>query len=223
VRNCTNAGEADAVIFVGAGVTAALNKLVHGLEVASLARAHPKNPPVVLVGPFEHHSNILPWRDAGAKVVRVCEDPTTGLVDLSDLAKHLGAARGGGGGGGGGAVLVVGAFSAASNVTGIICETDPVTTLLHTHGALAIWDYATAGPYCQIDMNPGGRPEAQKDAVVVSPHKFVGGVASAGVLIAKKSLFRASAPESPGGGAVFYVTRDGHRSVNEPTSQCLSV
>ena len=207
VRNATNASEHDAVIFVGAGVTGAIHKLVHALQVAKL-RSSDLGPVVVFISPFEHHSNILPWREAGATIVRIAES-SDGLVDIGDLRAKLKSAAAKG------SSMLIGAFSAASNVTGILVDTDAVSACLHEHGALAVWDYATAGPYCPIDMNSKSTPGAYKDAVVVSPHKFVGGVAAQGVLVAKKALFRDEVPEGAGGGSVFYVTRDGHRYLQD--------
>lgn len=88
------------------------------------------------MGPHEHHSNILPWRDAGATVLRVAQGGH-GSVCLQDLRAQLARNHA--------APLLIGAFSAASNVTGILADVDAVTALLHMHSALAIWDYATAG------------------------------------------------------------------------------
>ena len=203
----------DVVIFAGAGATGATNKLVHILGVkarcaaAAEAGAPPAvSPPVtVLVGPFEHHSNILPWRESGAYIVRVAESPETGLVDLDDLRVQLKKAQSNPR-----TSLVIGAFAAASNVTGVLTDVDKVTALLHEHGALAVWDYATAGPYVPIDMNPPSVIDGKvtsvslaKDAVVFSPHKFLGGVNTPGVLVVKKSLCRNPVPQEPGGGRCF--------------------
>ena len=161
VRNATNASEHDAVIFVGAGVTGAIHKLVHSLQVAKLVQTHThqqsqkeavgRQPAtatvaaavVVFISPYEHHSNILPWREAGATIVRVAET-AEGLVDIDDLHAKLKsvAAKG--------AALMLGAFSAASNVTGILVDTDAISACLHEYGALAVWDYATAGPWQMV-------------------------------------------------------------------------
>lgn len=122
--------------------------------------------------------------------------------------------------------LKIGSFSAASNVTGVLAEVDAITVMLHQHGALAFWDYAAAGPYVHIDMNPvmpsvhsSGATEVSaldrsllyKDAVFLSPHKFIGGPGASGVLVAKKKLFNNAVPSTPGGGTVFYVTDKQHR------------
>lgn len=115
----------------------------------------------MLIGPYEHHSNILPWRESGAEVVEIPEAEGGG-PDLAALEAALVARAD---------RPLVGAFSAASNVTGIVTDPAPVTALLKAHGALAVWDYAGGGPYLPIDMRAGA------DAVVVSPHKFPGGPA----------------------------------------------
>ncbi|WP_424984843.1 aminotransferase class V-fold PLP-dependent enzyme [Microbulbifer sp. S227A] len=183
------AGSGDAVIFAGSGATAGLNRLVglFGIEQA--------NDPVVFIGPYEHHSNILPWRESKARIVEIPEAPQGGpdLRALQQaLARHAESD------------LKIGSFSAASNVTGIVTETGPVTRLLKTHGALAVWDYAGAGPYVPIRMaeDDGNR----KDAIVVSPHKFPGGPGASGVLVVNIAAVRRKTPCWPGGGTVSFVS-----------------
>lgn len=210
VKQACHASEADALIFTGSGSTQAVVKLRDALNLAqydgcSTGRA------VVFVGPYEHHSNLLPWREAPVDVVSIRED-VTGQIDLDELRAQLRAHAG--------RPLKIGSFSAASNVTGVLTDQNAVTACLHQHGALAFWDFASAGPYVPIDMNPVtakyGRTEIQKDAIFISPHKFIGGVGTPGVLIAKRSLFSiSSAPATPGGGSVFYVSRDDHRYLKE--------
>jgi hypothetical protein len=101
--------------------------------------------------------------------------------------------------------LRIGSFSAASNVTGLITDADAVSELLHRHGALACWDCAAAGPHREIDMKVGARPLAYKDAVFLSPHKFVGGPGTPGVLVVRRELVRNRVPTVPGGGTITYV------------------
>ena len=113
--------------------------------------------------------------------------------------------------------LVIGSFSAASNVTGIITDTDAVSELLHQHGALAFWDFAAAGPYVDIRMTaPEGRPAAYKDAIFLSPHKFIGGPSTPGVLVARRQLFTNRVPDVPGGGTVAYVNPAEHPTSPTP-------
>ncbi|MCA0929181.1 aminotransferase class V-fold PLP-dependent enzyme [Ruegeria profundi] len=178
----------DAVIFTGSGATAGLNRLVSLLGVNTADR------PVVLIGPYEHHSNILPWRESKARVIEVPE-AADGGVDLAVLEQILveNAASD----------LVIGSFSAASNVTGIITDPDPITRLLKAHGAVSVWDYAGGGPYLPMDMGP---EDARKDAIVVSPHKFPGGPGASGVLIVNQKAVKRACPSWPGGGTVSFVS-----------------
>jgi selenocysteine lyase/cysteine desulfurase len=156
----------DLVIFCGSGATAAVAKLVRLLELDGRVGLAGDRP-VVFVGPYEHHSNLLPWRESPAEVVAVGEDGD-GQVDLDELEAQLTRHAG--------RRLLVGAFSAASNVTGILTDTDRLAALLHRHGALSVWDYSAAAPYVPIRM-AASAPGAgdHKDAVFFSPHKFIGG------------------------------------------------
>ncbi|MDP5216612.1 aminotransferase class V-fold PLP-dependent enzyme [Ruegeria sp. 2205SS24-7] len=189
IARAVNAGKDDAVIFTGSGATAGLNRLVSLMGVEEADR------PVVFIGPYEHHSNILPWRESKAEVVEIPEAPGGG-IDLAALEAALRAH--------GDADLMIGSFSAASNVTGILTDPDPVSRLLRRHGARVVWDYAGGGPYLPIDMRAGS--DAQKDAVVISPHKFPGGPGASGVLVVNKAAVQRSCPSWPGGGTVSFVS-----------------
>lgn len=206
IRAAVGAGPEHAVLFCGSGSTAAIDRLVMALNLrlpAELDRryrlseqipAHER--PVVFVGPFEHHSNELAWRESIAEVVTVGED-RDGHIDLDDLEAGLRRF--------GDRPLRIGSFSAASNVTGIISDTARVSALLHGHGALAFWDYAAAAPYLDIAMDAREHPGGHADAVFISPHKFVGGPGTPGVLVARRDLFRNRVPTVPGGGTVTWV------------------
>src|SRR5260370_7180688 len=106
----------------------------------------------------------------------------------------------------------IGSFSAASNVTGIISDWRAISVLLHEHGALSFWDFAAAAPYMEIEMGTAshGPSEPYLDAVFVSPHKFIGGPGTPGVLVARRALFRNRVPSVPGGGTDSYVTSTTH-------------
>ncbi|EHH67485.1 aminotransferase class V-fold PLP-dependent enzyme [Gluconobacter morbifer] len=196
-RLCHAPEETFSTIFMGNGATAGLNRLVHLLDIPALCAAGHR--PVVFIGPYEHHSNILPWRESGADIIEIPESPQGGpdLAVLEDALKNVGGER-----------LKIGSFSAASNVTGIVTDVDPVTILLKRYGALAIWDYAGAGPYMPIDMKSG--TPAEKDAIVVSCHKFLGGPAASGVLIVRKDVVSRRTPVLPGGGTVRFVSPWSH-------------
>ena len=143
------------VIFCGSGATAAVSKLIGILELRipdGLARRYQLldqipagQRPVVFVGPYEHHSNELPWRETIADVVVIGAD-TDGHIDMADLSAQLARYAG--------RPVRIGAFSAASNVTGILSDTDAIAELLHAHGALSFWDYAAAGPYSFSSLPP---------------------------------------------------------------------
>jgi selenocysteine lyase/cysteine desulfurase len=164
---------------------------------------------VVFVGPFEHHSNELPWRESIADVVTIPED-ADGHIDLARLEAELVAHAG--------RPLKIGSFSAASNVTGIVSNTCAIADLLHRHGALSFWDFAAAGPYVDIEMYPQctEHPLAHKDAVFLSPHKFVGGPGTPGVLVARRELLHNRVPDVVGGGTVAYVNPSEHRYLDDP-------
>jgi selenocysteine lyase/cysteine desulfurase len=201
VHRAVGGGEDDLVVFAGSGATGAIDRLLRILDLGRFAAARER--PLVFVGPYEHHSNELPWRESVADVVVIGEDEDGGF-DLDHLSEELArhAAR----------PLKIGSFSAASNVTGILTDVDAVSILLHRHGALAFWDYAAAGPYLPIEMNAAPDVEdghlAYKDAIFLSPHKFPGGPGTPGVLVAKRRLFANRVPATPGGGTIAYVTPD---------------
>jgi selenocysteine lyase/cysteine desulfurase len=219
ILDCVGGAEEDGVIFCGSGATGAVNELIGILNLRIPAdlddryRLSERIPlderPVVFIGPYEHHSNELPWRESIADVV-VIDECLDGSIDLDQLERELRrfAER----------PLKIGSFSAASNVTGIESDTRALTTLLHRHGALSFWDYAAAGPYAEIEMNPRGGSDAalaRKDAIFLSPHKFVGGPGTPGVLVVKRVLLDNRVPANPGGGTVSYVNRDHHRYLDD--------
>jgi selenocysteine lyase/cysteine desulfurase len=207
------------VIFCGAGATGAIDRLIAvlGLRLPSAmedaygldAHIPDAERPVVFTGPFEHHSNELPWRESIAEVVRIPED-ADGHIDQQALAEELERYRD--------RPLRIGAFSAASNVTGIVSDTYGVSALLHRHGALAFWDFAAAGPYVDIDMvAPDGEdPLSYKDAIVLSPHKFVGGPGTPGILAVRRQLLQNRVPAVVGGGTVAYVNPEEHVYLADP-------
>ncbi len=221
IRNAVHGNATDCVIFCGSGATAAIQKLIDVMNLRlpsdlderfGLSKLIPAaERPVVLIGPYEHHSNELPWRESIADVVVIDED-ADGHVCLSHLERELVRHRD--------RKLKIGSFSAASNVTGIATGTRAIATLLHRHGALSFWDFAAAGPYVRIEMNPESTDPNDAlsyfDAVFLSPHKFIGGPGTPGVLVAKRALFQNRVPCVPGGGTVRYVNPEEHRYLEDP-------
>jgi selenocysteine lyase/cysteine desulfurase len=205
VRRGVGAGENHQVLFCGAGATAAVNKLVGllGLRIPELLERRynlsqhipAAERPVVFVGPYEHHSNYLPWRESICDVVEIPANPA-GEVDLDALRTELRnyADR----------PLRIGAFSAGSNVTGCLSDVPALTETLRAGAAKVVLDYAACGPYVPINMSPGN-PAHAIDAIFVSTHKFLGGPGGSGLLVADRDLFPGHIPERPGGGTVDYV------------------
>uniref|UniRef100_A0A7S3YNH5 Aminotransferase class V domain-containing protein n=1 Tax=Lotharella globosa TaxID=91324 RepID=A0A7S3YNH5_9EUKA len=219
IHKAVGASKDDVVIFCGNGSTEGLNRLPHmlGIRKRKKKKKLSDNCPVVLIGPYEHHSNILPWREHMCSVVFVNEDMKNGGIDLADLRKKLArySTRG---------RQVIGSFSAASNVSGIFVDTKAVTAMLNRYGAISVWDYATAAPYVDMQMNPsfdgkkqrpgGQAPDYRKSVICLSPHKFLGGPGTPGVMIIKRALIQ-SKPQTTGGGTVKWVGSYDHAYLDQ--------
>lgn len=206
IKRCVHGSKDDVVFFTGNGATGAVILLSHILQLKNKIKE--SKSPVVLVGPYEHHSSLLPWKETGAEVIQIAEKSNgQGGVDLGDLEEKLIAFKD--------RHFVLGSFSACSNITGILCDTVSITSLLHKYNAFAFFDYASAAPYVDIDMNPrtanDDPRQYEKDAIAISTHKFVGGPQTPGILVIKKRFLSNSVPSKPGGGTVFFVTEKSHR------------
>ncbi len=229
IKRTVNAGPHGRIIACGTGATGAIAKLQQLLGVAippatrdlldrqlgeflGEGRAtefqawRQIHQPVVFLGPYEHHSNEISWRQGLATIVPV-DLAADGSIDLDHLERllrdpaHAGRLR-------------IGSFSAASNVTGMRTDVHRIAALLHRHDALACFDYAASGPYVDIDMNPGG--DGWLDAIFVSPHKFLGGPGSSGILVFHDRLYRRELPPSvAGGGTVDYVSPEDHDFIED--------
>ena len=199
IREAVNASTEDLVVFCGSGATSAINTLISQLGLRKLSTEE-KSQTTVFIGPYEHHSNELPWRELGIEVIRIPESES-GDVCLVTLEKQLQANKN---------KRLIGSFSAASNVTGILCNQDAITALLHRYNALAFWDFAAAAPYVALDMNPSSDPTLAKDAMFFSTHKFIGGPGTPGILVVKKAIIANQTPSHVGGGTVSFVTPEDH-------------
>jgi len=222
IHQSLGGNDEDVVIFCGSGATGAIQKMIDILNLripADLDRHYnlsghiPRNErPVVFIGPYEHHSNEISWRETIADVIEIPED-ADGRIDEAVLEERLVEFVD--------RPLKIGSFSAASNVTGIVSHTFSVSALLHRHGALSFWDVAAAAPYVGFNMNPHREewPDDQtaKDALFLSPHKFIGGPGTPGVLVVKKKLLTNRVPSVPGGGTVSYVSQTGHTYITDPS------
>ncbi|CAN1342758.1 Probable cysteine desulfurase [Linum perenne] len=156
IKGCLGGGEEDAILFCGSGSTAAIKRLqeVMGISVPSILRERclkkcltEEERWVVFVGPYEHHSNLLSWRQSLAEVVEIGLDGD-GLLDMEALRRELQSGKFAN-------RPILGSFSACSNVTGIHSDTREIAELLHRHGGFACFDFAASGPYTKIDMRSG--------------------------------------------------------------------
>ncbi|MCK6370974.1 MAG: aminotransferase class V-fold PLP-dependent enzyme, partial [Gammaproteobacteria bacterium] len=201
IKRHVNAGAGDLILTCGAGMTAAVNKFQRILGLKAPERLRPylqvaeAERPVVFVTHMEHHSNHTSWCETIGDVVVVPPDEN-GVVDVAALEELLHRHRH--------RHVKIGAFSACSNVTGIATPIHRLARLLHRAGGVAFADYAASAPYVPIDMHPAD-PEERLDAVMFSPHKFLGGPGSAGVLIFSRRLYENTAPDDTGGGTVAWT------------------
>ncbi len=212
IRQCVKGSDEDQIIFCGSGATAAIHKLIDILNLRLPADLNDRydfeslipaeSRPVVFIGPYEHHSNELPWRESIADLITIPLNQN-GQLDIETLNDQLIRYEH--------RPLKIGSFSAASNVTGVKTDVDAVTRLLHQHDAFSFWDYAAAAPYVEINMSDHLDEHLHKDAAFISPHKLVGGPGTPGVLVVKKALLNNRVPAIPGGGTVVYVTPEAHR------------
>jgi selenocysteine lyase/cysteine desulfurase len=156
---------------------------------------------VVFIGPYEHHTNELMWREAFTEVV-VIPFGQDGTIDLKRLEDELRnpqyVSR-----------QKICSFSAGSNITGIRTRVYDIAKIGHARGALVFFDFAAVAPYVEIDMNRD--PKSYFDAIFFSPHKFLGGPGSSGVLVFNEKIYRADLPPTTaGGGTVLYVGFQAH-------------
>ncbi|HSM99913.1 MAG TPA: aminotransferase class V-fold PLP-dependent enzyme [Rudaea sp.] len=203
-----NAGPDDLIITAGSGMTGVVNKFqrILGLKAPQGLRRFVEIPederPVVFITHMEHHSNQTSWLESIADVVVVPPDEQ-GLVDpaaLEALLRQYGKRP-----------LKIGAFTACSNVTGVCTPYHALARLMHRAGGVAFVDFAASAPYVDIDMHPADAEE-RLDAVLWSPHKFLGGPGSSGVLIFNRNLYRNTVPDDSGGGTVNWTNPWGEYS-----------
>ena len=216
VKKHCNANEDDRIIFTGSGMTSAIAKLqrILGLKVPEQAIsfcAYPHSTylrcndvpndkkPVVFLTHTEHHSNHTSWFETLAEIV-VLEPAADLTVDPDILRREIVKYRD--------RPLLIGSFSACSNVTGYFPPYHELAKIMHEHNGFCFIDFAASAPYVDIDMHPADSM-AQLDAVFFSPHKFLGGPGSAGVLVFNRQLYKNLTPDNPGGGTVKWTNRWG--------------
>ena len=202
IKQHVNADSDDVIIMAGSGMTAAINKFQRILGLKSCARLDEKGNclkvediPVVFVTHMEHHSNQTSWLETICDVV-VLEPDENNRVSFKELEKQLAKYKD--------RHLKFGSFTAASNVTGVEPPYHEMAKIMHHHGGFAFIDFAGAAPYVDINMHPE-EESARLDAVFFSPHKFLGGPGSSGVMVFNKHLYNRTVPDHPGGGTVEWT------------------
>jgi selenocysteine lyase/cysteine desulfurase len=201
IKKHVNAGPKDIILTTGSGMTGAVVKFqrILGLKVCAKLLdgkcLKEKEKPVVFITHMEHHSNHTSWYETMADVV-VVKPGRDLLFDLNHLEDELKLYKD--------RKNLIGSFTACSNVTGIRTPIHEMAALMHKYGGRIFIDYAASAPYDNIDMHPGN-PEMDLDAVYFSPHKFLGGPGSSGVLIFNSDLYHNRVPDQPGGGTVDWT------------------
>lgn len=200
IKKHVNAGPNDVIITAGYGMTAVINKLMRILSLKGCGGTKSDcvqkiDKPVVFLTHMEHHSNQTSWFETIAEVVQLEPDKNL-LVELNDLKNKLDKYKD--------RTFKIGSFTACSNVTGIQTPIHEMAKLMHEHGGLIFVDYAAGAPYMDMNMHPDD-PLEKLDAIFFSPHKFLGGPGSSGVLIFDKAMYKIDVPDNPGGGTVDWT------------------
>lgn len=198
IKQHVHAGDNDAMIFCGSGMTSAVNKLqrILGLRVPDHLLAYVKRElrPVVFVTHMEHHSNHISWLETIARV-EIIQPAEDGNVDLDDFRRLLEKYKH--------EKNKIAAITACSNVTGIQTPYHEIAKIIHDYDGHCFVDFASSAPYVEINMHPG-KSGADLDAIYFSPHKFLGGPGTPGVLIFNEQLCKNRIPDQPGGGTIQY-------------------
>ena len=201
IKRHVNANANDVLITTGSGMTAAVNKFqrILGLKVTESLKAYTTIPedlkPIVFISHMEHHSNQTSWLETIADV-EVVPSNDEGLVCLASFEKCIQKHEH--------RKIKIASITSCSNVTGIKTPYHKVAKLIHQYNGLCFVDFACCAPYVSINMHPEVAEE-YLDAIFFSPHKFLGGPGSAGVLIFNKKLYKNTVPDNPGGGTVSYT------------------
>lgn len=214
IKAHVNAKKEDILILTGSGMTGAKSKLVRllGLRVpeqlSQYTNIPEKNRPVIFISHMEHHSNHTLWLET-IGIVKIIPHTEDGLVDTKALEKELQQIKG--------SKFIV-SITACSNVTGISTPYHMIAGITHQYGGLCFVDFACSAPYVPIDMHPN--KTEYLDAITFSPHKFLGGPGSSGVLIMNKKLYQNKVPDIPGGGTVVFTDPWGnHKYKKDPEAR----
>lgn len=207
IKEHVNAGPDDVIVTAGTGMTGVINKFqrILGLRVPSqvrpLLKIDPKDRPIVFITHMEHHSNQTSWLETMCDVEWLAPNDL-GLVEPAELERVIAryADR----------PLKIGSFTACSNVTGIHTPYHELAAIMHRAGGYAFVDFAASAPYVEMNMHPAD-PDERLDAIVFSPHKFLGGPGTSGVLVFNSELYHNEVPDDSGGGTVAWTNPWGGR------------
>lgn len=211
IKKHTNASDEDVLISSNSGMTGVVNKFqrILGLRIHERFKDNLliEDRPLVICTHMEHHSNQTSWLETIADVC-VIEPDDQGLVNIDHLKKILYENKE--------RKTKIAAITSCSNVTGIFTPYYEIAELMHAHGGLCFVDFACSAPYIDIDMHPKDRPDAHLDAIFFSPHKFLGGPGTTGILIFDRKLYNNKIPDNPGGGTVDWTNPWGeHKYLDE--------
>jgi len=207
IKKHVNAGPSDVMINEGSGMTGVVNKLqrILGLKIPEKFANDVKIPdderPVVFISHMEHHSNHTSWLETCADIECIMPNEK-GLINLDHFREILHKYRN--------RSTKIASITACSNVTGIQTCYQEIARIMHQHGGYIFVDFAASAPYVNIDMHPPD-PLEKLDAIYFSPHKFLGGPGTPGVLVFDKSLYTNKVPDQPGGGTVWWTNPWGGR------------
>lgn len=211
IKKHVNAKKGDILISSNSGMTGVVNKLqrIIGLKIhekfQDKIKIAPEDRPVVFITHMEHHSNQTSWLETTAEVI-IIQANKDGLVDLDHFAKLLEQYKH--------RKLLIAAITSCSNVTGVFTPYHKMAGMIHRYGGYCFVDFACSAPYIDIDMHPEN-PEEYLDAIYFSPHKFLGGPGSSGILIFNQKLYSNRVPDNPGGGTVDWTNPWGEHKYHD--------
>ncbi|NHN25292.1 aminotransferase class V-fold PLP-dependent enzyme [Flavobacterium jejuense] len=201
IKEHVNANNDDVLITDGTGMTGVINKFqrILGLKVSENLKQYTHIPnelkPIVFITHMEHHSNQTSWLETIADV-KIIPCQKSGLICFESFEMLLKQYKT--------RPIKIASVTACSNVTGIRTDYHKLAKTIHQYGGLCFVDFACSAPYVNIDMHPTDK-DSYLDAIFFSPHKFLGGPGSSGVLIFNKKLYKNLIPDNPGGGTVSYT------------------
>jgi len=211
IKKHVNAQDGDILISSNSGMTGVVNKLQRIIGIKLHEKFHdkikilPDERPVIFVTHMEHHSNQTSWIETTGEVVVIAADKD-GLVNINDFQRLLIKYKD--------RKIKIAAITSCSNVTGIETPYHKMAGMIHETGGYCFVDFACSAPYINIDMHPSD-PNEYLDAIYFSPHKFLGGPSSSGIMIFNQRLYNNRVPDNPGGGTVDWTNPWGEHKYHE--------